>query len=111
MELDFELQPHGGMFTDKKTTISSCLMTHTVYLLLMFRFVELDALLVPEVRGELLYMLSPLQQNMNIHDVHDKYKLTNVIAGVGGCNFSFGQKPRGIPAGRTNIHFINRKGA
>ena len=69
MELDFELQPHGGMFTDKKTTISSCLMTHTVYLLLMFRFVELDALLVPEVRGELLYMLSPLQQNMNIQDV------------------------------------------
>ena len=56
-------------------------------------------------------MASPLQQNMNIRDVHDKYKLTNVIAGVDGCHFVFGQKPRGIPAGRTHIDFINRKGA
>ena len=38
-------------------------------------------------------------------------KLTNVIAGVDGCHFPFGQKPRGIPAGRTHIDFINRKGA
>ena len=38
-------------------------------------------------------------------------KLTNVIAGVDGCHFPFGQKPQGIPAGRTHIDFINRKEA
>ncbi len=40
-----------------------------------------------EIRGEFLYMPSPLQQNMNIRDVDNKYKLTNVIAGVDGGSF------------------------
>ena len=30
MELDFVLQPLGGMFKGKKTLISPCLSTHTI---------------------------------------------------------------------------------
>ena len=49
------------------------------------------------------------QQRENIAAVFDKYKLTNVIAGVDGCHIPFLEKPRRIPAEKNSKDFINRK--
>jgi hypothetical protein len=49
------------------------------------------------------------QQEENKNAVHEKYKLPNVIAGVDGCHFPFMEKPRGIPAGRNPVAYINRE--
>jgi len=49
------------------------------------------------------------QQRENIAAVFEKYKLTNVIAGVDGCHIPFLEKPRRIPAEKNSKDFINRK--
>ena len=74
----------------------------------LYKFV--DAILVPAVRGQFLYMPSAEQQRQNMESVYDKYKLTNVIAGVDGCHIPFLEKPRGVPTGRDPRTFQNRKG-
>ena len=47
------------------------------------------------------------QQRENIAAVFEKYKLSNVIAGVDGCHIPFLEIP--LPAGKNPKDFINRK--
>ena len=70
----------------------------------------MDALLIEEIRGRFLYMPTQEQQWENIMEVYQKYKLSNVIAGVDGCHIPFLEKPRGIPPEKDAKEFINRKG-
>ena len=71
----------------------------------LYKFV--DALL--PLKEQFLHVPTKAEMRQNMALVKDKYGLSNVICGIDGSHCAFDGKPRGIPAGRPPVQFINRK--